>query len=157
MTIQMIAKARKVPIFQFSKIVATQAAVECLAAANCKPADLLDRHIYGDFGEINEEDEGSNNKAIKTGERILSVYKLDSGEIIWIITEADRSSTCLLLPEEYWSTEGFNQRFSYSLVRLDEYRRNIANAKESLLNPFYPRHSKHLSITYLTVVSLNLN
>jgi len=74
--------------------------MECLAAANCKPADLLDRHICGDFGNVNEEDEASNTEAIEIGERIFSVYKLATDETIWIITEADRSSTCILLPED---------------------------------------------------------
>ena len=97
----MIAKARKVQLFQVGRIVATPAAVECLAAANCKPADLLDRHICGDFGNVNEEDKLSNSEAIENGMRIVSVYNLIPDGTVWVITEADRSSTCILLPEEY--------------------------------------------------------
>jgi hypothetical protein len=65
------------------------------------PAEFLDRHVRGDWGEVSKADARLNDDAVKVGERILSAYKTSAGERLWIITEADRSSTCLLLPEEY--------------------------------------------------------
>jgi hypothetical protein len=59
------------------------------------------RHVGGDWGEVCPEDASANDEARMTGERLLSSYRLRSGTRIWIITEADRSSTCILLPEEY--------------------------------------------------------
>jgi hypothetical protein len=59
------------------------------------------RHITFDYGDICDEDDGINDIAIKEGTRILSVYKVTDELTIWIITEADRSSTCVLLPDEY--------------------------------------------------------
>ena len=59
------------------------------------------RHAAGDWGDLAEEDRRTNDIAIAEGTRLLSAYRLDTGTKIWIITEADRSSTCILLPEEY--------------------------------------------------------
>jgi hypothetical protein len=63
----------------------------------------LTRHARGDWGDIDPEDRGVNEAALAQGARIMSVYKLadDSDERIWIITEADRSSTTVLLPSDY--------------------------------------------------------
>ena len=61
---------------------------------------LLVRHIQGDWGEVDEEDQQTNNEALELGNRVLSAYTLD-GEKIWIITEWDRSSTTVLFPSEY--------------------------------------------------------
>jgi hypothetical protein len=63
------------------------------------PGELLKRHVTGDWGDVCEEDEGLNDEAIDDGTRILSVYKINGELTIWVITEADRSSMCLLLPE----------------------------------------------------------
>jgi hypothetical protein len=69
--------------------------------AGVSPASLLIRHASGDWGELNEHDRQENEFSLKNGFRILSNYALGNGERIWIITEADGSSTCLLLPSEY--------------------------------------------------------
>ena len=61
----------------------------------------LGRHFRGDWGDLDEEDRKSNDRAVKTGERILSAYKDKNGVKIWIITEADRSATTVLFPSEY--------------------------------------------------------
>jgi hypothetical protein len=63
--------------------------------------ELLSRHQCGDWGEVSEQDKRENELGLRHGLRILSSYSLSGGERIWIITEADRSSTCLLLPEDY--------------------------------------------------------
>ena len=61
----------------------------------------LKRHHTGDWGDLCDEDKQANEGALIHGDRILSHYKLGDGKRIYIITEADRSSTCVLLPEEY--------------------------------------------------------
>lgn len=66
---------------------------------------LLDRHVSGDWGEICAEDAALNDEALETGDRLLSAYYVTDSNgqplKIWIITEADRSATTLLLPEDY--------------------------------------------------------
>lgn len=59
------------------------------------------RHASGDWGEVCEEDKLLNDNAVNNGERIMSVYTDDEGQKVWIITEWDRSTTTVLLPEEY--------------------------------------------------------
>lgn len=61
----------------------------------------MDRHIQADWGDLSHEDRQANDHALGDGGRLLSAYNLSSGVKIWIITEADRSSTTILLPEEY--------------------------------------------------------
>jgi hypothetical protein len=87
--------------FPLGQVVATPAALQALEAAGQAPAEFLDRHVRGDWGEVSKGDARLNDDAVKVGERILSAYTTNAGERLWIITEADRSSTCLLLPEEY--------------------------------------------------------
>jgi hypothetical protein len=61
---------------------------------------LLTRHVTGDWGDVDDEDKQTNNDGVDNGNRLVSSYTV-SGEKVWIITEADRSTTTLLLPEEY--------------------------------------------------------
>lgn len=63
-------------------------------------ARCLDRHQSGDWGDIHGEDRGLNEEDLRNGNRILSVYTVMDRRI-WIITEADRSVTTVLFPEEY--------------------------------------------------------
>ncbi len=69
--------------------------------AQANPVHLLARHATGDWGELDAEDRAANGRAVATGERILSAYTLTTGEQLWIITEADRGATTMLLPREY--------------------------------------------------------
>nr|MBA2637786.1 hypothetical protein [Solirubrobacterales bacterium] len=55
----------------------------------------------GDWGEVDEEDKAANERSLKEGTRLLSAYHLKDGTKVWLITEADRSATTLLLPQEY--------------------------------------------------------
>ncbi len=93
--------AVKSPLFNLGKVVATPGAIEALAEAKTAAWELLIRHVAGDFGEVDKEDWQANLDAIKDGSRILSAYTLKTGERLWAITEADRSSTCVLRPDEY--------------------------------------------------------
>ena len=83
------------------KVVATPAAPCALEAAKQGSLELLHRHARGDWGEVCAEDAQENNLSVDHGFRILSAYTLSTGIKVWVITEADRSSTCILLPEEY--------------------------------------------------------
>jgi hypothetical protein len=68
------------------------------------PSELLTalrRHANGDWGDIDAEDRGLNEQSLKDGSRLLSVYHAKDKTRFWIITEADRSMTTVLLPEEY--------------------------------------------------------
>jgi hypothetical protein len=80
---------------------ATPAALETLAKSGQSPAHVLLRHASGDWGDVGPEDRRLNDEAVRDGSRILSAYRTAKGVKLWVITEADRSSTCILLPEEY--------------------------------------------------------
>jgi hypothetical protein len=88
-------------LFELGDIVATPGALATLMASGERPSKYLDKHAAGDYGTLCKEDVRENQRSIKHGGRIMSTYTLDNGRKIWIITEADRSVTTLLLPEEY--------------------------------------------------------
>jgi len=88
-------------LFPLGAVVATPGALEALHRTGDTPAAFLRRHVSGDWGELDAHDCGENERALAGGFRLLSAYTLSDGTRIWVITEADRSSTCLLLPEEY--------------------------------------------------------
>ena len=87
--------------FPLGHVVATPGALAALQEAGDRPADLLRRQICGDWGDLDEHDRQENERSLKDGCRLLSAYTLTSGIRLWIITEADRRSTTLLLPSEY--------------------------------------------------------
>ena len=87
--------------FELGVVVATSGVLEVLGNLEVSPSHLVERHAAGDWGDVPSEDARENEYGTKHGFRILSSYPLPSGERIWIITEADRSSTCILLPREY--------------------------------------------------------
>ena len=88
--------------FPLGQIVATPGALEVLADLEVSPATLLSRHSQGDWGEVDGHDRRENERSVRNGWRILSAYSVgENGQKMWVITEADRSSTCLLLPTEY--------------------------------------------------------
>lgn len=89
------------PRFPPGKLVATPAALATLVVAKISPWTLLSRHVRGDWGDLDEHDRKENDRALAEGTRLLSAYSLPDGEKIWVITEADRSATTLLLPDEY--------------------------------------------------------
>lgn len=87
--------------FNLGDIVGTPAALKAIADAAQHTGDFLSRHMEGDWGEVCDGDKRLNDEAVVDGSRILSAYKTKLGEKIWIITEADRSVTTILLPEQY--------------------------------------------------------
>ena len=88
-------------LFALGQLVATPGALDLLDRTGTNGQGLLRRHQRGDWGSVPPEDAEENRKSVETGCRILSCYFLTATERIWIITEADRSVTTLLLPDEY--------------------------------------------------------
>jgi hypothetical protein len=86
------------PRFALGRLVATPGALEALTDSSQAPAHFLGRHASGDWGDVGPEDRRLNDEALRDGTRILSVYHTAKGVKLWIISEADRSSTCILLP-----------------------------------------------------------
>jgi hypothetical protein len=82
------------------RVVATPGALNLLLEAGGCPFDYLARHAAGDWGELCAFDRRQNEIALREGLRVLSSYDMPQGRV-WIITEADRSITTILLPEEY--------------------------------------------------------
>jgi hypothetical protein len=74
------------------------------AARELEPKDINDavmRHKSGDWGDLCAEDKDANEQALQFGGRLFSAYHDRKGVKFWIITEADRSATTVLLPEDY--------------------------------------------------------
>ena len=93
----------QVPVAKFNlgQLVATPGALSALEEAGQDAIEFVSRHASGDWGDLSDDDRKENEFSLFHGFRLLSSYRLRSGTKIWIITEADRSSTTLLLPEEY--------------------------------------------------------
>jgi hypothetical protein len=89
-----------IPLFTLGRIVATPAAREILGELNYSSLDLLRRHMSGDWTEMDSEDQQANREAIAHGDRVFSAYTIQ-GIKFWVITEADRGATTILLPSEY--------------------------------------------------------
>jgi hypothetical protein len=88
-------------LFPLGQTVATPGALQALSKNGQSPAEFIQRHHAGDWGDLCPEDAAENNRSLRDGERLLSVYHLLDGEKIYLITEHDRSVTTVLLPEEY--------------------------------------------------------
>jgi len=95
------------PRFDLGPIVATPGALEALGRNGSTGLEYLQRHASGDWGDLCGEDKEANQKALKTGARLLSAYLLPDGQKLWIITDAEiddehhRQATTFLLPDEY--------------------------------------------------------
>lgn len=110
-------------LFELGQVLATPGALELMHITDTSPLRLLARHVAGDWGDCHPDDVQTNNAAVRNGLRVMSVYRLPLIEAVvgnvlsdaagadraydteddrvWVITEADRSVTTLLLPEEY--------------------------------------------------------
>jgi hypothetical protein len=83
------------------QVVMTPGAIDALQEAQQSPLEFLHRHLSGDWGELCDEDRQANEEVLEADLRVLSAYRTAHATKLWIITEADRSVTTLLLPEEY--------------------------------------------------------
>jgi hypothetical protein len=90
-----------IPLFSPGRIVATPGALALLEKVQESPSEFLSRHLRGDWGDLCPEDKAENELSLKHGFRLLSSYPVTETDTLWIITEADRSVTTLLLPSEY--------------------------------------------------------
>ena len=95
------AHAVAAPRFRLGQIVATAGALRLLDKHQSTPSEYLLRHVSGDWGSVPPEDAMANEEALKGGLRVLSSYSIGEADKLWIITEADRSVTTLLLPADY--------------------------------------------------------
>ena len=103
------------PRFALGQLVATPGAMELLDQTGFSAMALVSRHVHGDWGDCCDEDKATNELSVQQHMRVMSVYRLvdvkrllltprdkrSSLPTVWIITEADRSVTTLLLPEDY--------------------------------------------------------
>jgi hypothetical protein len=87
--------------FLLGRLVATPGALDALQDAGQNAVAFLNRHQHGDWGDMEEEDKQENERSVLQNRRIFSAYSLATGRRIWVITEADRSVTTILLPSEY--------------------------------------------------------
>ena len=87
------------PKFPLGKVVATPNALQQVPETEILTA--LNRHAQGDWGDMPEEDQKTNDRALKDGGRLFSAYTSSTKVKFWIITEWDRSATTILLPEDY--------------------------------------------------------
>jgi hypothetical protein len=96
------------PLFPLGQTVATPGALEVMERLGIDPAGLIARHVTGDWGDIDPEDRGLNEQALRDGSRIFSVYgKRGSDGRLWVITDAEaddaghRLATTILRPDDY--------------------------------------------------------
>jgi hypothetical protein len=90
------------PLFPLGRVVATPGALSALTEASVEPLALLRRHVSGDWGEVPDCDARENEKSLRRGWRLLSSYPIgENGAKVWILTEATREATTILLPSEY--------------------------------------------------------
>ena len=92
--------------FTLGQIVSTPGALEAMAESGQSPAFFLERHMQGDWGQVDAEDWQLNDQALLDGSRLLSAYSTLKGRKLWIITEATddegkRAASTILLPEDY--------------------------------------------------------
>ena len=89
------------PLFRLGQICATPGAIDAMREAGKQPVEFLSRHFFGDWSEMSAEDQQENRLSVARGRRIVSRYALCDRKSIWVITEADRGVTTILLPSEY--------------------------------------------------------
>lgn len=100
--VEMFAIRPSVPLFPLGQCIGTRGAKEALDELDVNPYDLLSRHQTGDWGTLCDDDWEANITAVQRGLRVFSSYRVGPDQIkVWVITEADRSATTILLPEEY--------------------------------------------------------
>ncbi len=96
-----ITKTQNKVLFDLGQTVMTIGAKDALEESKQLPLEFIKLHQSGDWGIVGKEDAQENDFSLKNGFRLLSAYRTANGEKLWIITEADRSITTILLPSEY--------------------------------------------------------
>lgn len=93
-------------LFPLGQIVGTPGALDLLASHGVDPSTLITRHLLGDWGDLDSEDQQANIDAVVSGARLMSAYIIGPAVRVWVITEAEddegqREATTILLPEDY--------------------------------------------------------
>ena len=91
----------KRPLFPLGHVCATPAAMDLMEQLSLSPLEFIVRHVFGDWGQVCQDDREANQAALQNGTRLLSAYELPGAQRLWVLTEADRSVTTLLLPSDY--------------------------------------------------------
>lgn len=99
-TVQLIP-ARRLPMFPLGKVCATPGLIDAQRDNAQSPVSFIARHVNGDWSEMDAHDQKANTESVTNGTRIFSSYSMKDGNKLFVITEADRSVTTLLLPSEY--------------------------------------------------------
>lgn len=99
MTVRRYDSKKSLVRFPLGRLCATPGIMEIVSMEDLMY--FLARHASGDWGDLSEQDQEANEDALKWDNRILSAYNTEDGTKIWVITEADRSVTTVLLPDEY--------------------------------------------------------
>jgi hypothetical protein len=89
------------PLFSLGRLLVTPGAMSEIHTAGASMLDLLNRHQHGDWGDTGDYSRDENDFALQWRLRLLSCYTLSNGASVWVIKEADRSATTILLPDEY--------------------------------------------------------
>ncbi len=102
----MLLRGKASPTLDLGRLRITPAALQIVRESGQRLDEFLNRHIQGERGHVFEENKLQNDQAVRTGGRIVSVYRTDNGTKIWIVTEAvddagNRAGTTILLPSEY--------------------------------------------------------
>ncbi len=91
----------KQPAFELGQNVATPGALAALKKAGQQPGEFLTRHVNREWSDLPDDDRKENDYSLEHGFRLLSSYRTNADDRLWIITESDRTVTTILLPEEY--------------------------------------------------------
>lgn len=94
-------KRQGIRLERLGNLYITPGAAEILGEKGRDALHFVRRHMSGDWGDLCSEDWDANRLAVEDGSRVFSSYNLGGGYKVWVITEADRSATTVLLPEEY--------------------------------------------------------
>lgn len=87
--------------FALGRLFMTPGAIEVLSESGQSPQEFISRHARLDQGELSDADHRENLFSVNRPLRIFSAFKTAQGVKLWVITEADRSATTILLPDEY--------------------------------------------------------
>jgi hypothetical protein len=88
-------------LFPFGHVVTSPGALAALQDAGQSALEFLERHGAGDWGEVGDDQREHNDRGLQRGLRLHSIYRTRRDAEVWCITEAGRTVTLLVLPDEY--------------------------------------------------------